>query len=132
MDVFTAAAHNKRSGGALGGTDFVRLTATEPARVHGLAHKGDIAVGFDADLVIWDPDRQVTYGSNDLHDNVGYNPWQGRTVTGWPESVLLRGAFLVRDREFVGAFGAGNWLKRETLGVETDASPAAEYQEATT
>ena len=44
---------------------------------------------MDADIVIWDPDKKVTYGANDLNDNVGYNPWEGRTVTGWPERVIL-------------------------------------------
>jgi dihydropyrimidinase len=48
-----------------------------PARLYGLTGKGHIAPGFDADLTLWDPERTVTYGADDLHDNVGYNPWEG-------------------------------------------------------
>lgn len=116
------------SGDKRGGCDFVRLCCSEPARVHGLAGKGDIAPGCDADLVVWDPERRVTFGADDLNDNVGYNPWEGRTVTGWPEAVFLRGASVVEDGGFVG--GQGRWLKRDVLGVKTDAIPAREYREA--
>ena len=67
---------------------FVQLTATQPARAFGLSKKGEIAEGFDADIAIWDPKATQTYGANDLHDNVGYNPWEGTTVTGLPITVL--------------------------------------------
>ncbi len=119
------------TGTRLGGATFVRLTCSEPARVHGLAGKGDIAEGFDADLVIWDPNRAVTFGADDLHDNVGYNPWEGRTVTGWPETVYLRGAPVVEGGTYGGLDGAGQWIARDVLGVATDATPAREYHEAT-
>jgi dihydropyrimidinase len=118
------------SGGRQGAQAFVNLTATAPARVHGLRGKGDIAVGFDADLVIWDPERQVTFGANDLHDNVGYDPWEGRTVTGWPQAVYLRGTEIVRDGAFVGGYGDGRWIERAGLGVASVIEPAREYREA--
>ena len=114
-----------------GGKDFVRLSCCDPARIHGLSGKGDIAPGYDADLVIWDPDRQVTFGENDLHDNVGYNPWVGKTVTGWPETVLSRGKMVVDQGEFVGKYGTGRWLHRRKTGVESAIGPAREYREAT-
>ena len=57
-----------RSGDRLGTTDFVRLTATEPARIHGLNNKGDIAVGMDADIVVWDPTQSHIYGADDLNE----------------------------------------------------------------
>lgn len=91
---------------------FAAMTATNPARVFGLPRKGAILPGNDADLVLWDPDRRVTYGANDLHDNVGYNPWEGRTLTGWPETVLLRGQVIVRDGVFLGTPGQGRWIDR--------------------
>lgn len=108
---------------------FARLTATEPARLFGLPNKGAIAVGMDADLVIWDEGRQVTYGADDLHDNVGYNPWQGRTITGWPDRVILRGKALVQDGQLLGIPGSGQWIARPDLatrpsGPPTKASPA--------
>jgi dihydropyrimidinase len=96
---------------------FAALTATNPARVHGLPGKGAIAVGMDADLVLWDPERRVTYGADDLHDNVGYNPWEGVTVTGWPDTVLLRGEVLVEGGRFLGTPGAGRWIARPAPGV---------------
>jgi dihydropyrimidinase len=96
---------------------FARLTATSPARVFGLEGKGAIAKGYDADIVIWDPNKVVAYGADDLHDNVGYNPWQGYTITGWPEHVLLRGQTIMRDGVFLGAPGQGRWIARPELAT---------------
>lgn len=83
------------SAGRLSVEAFVRLTATNPARIFGLKGKGEVHPGADADLVLWDPARRHTYGPNNLHDNVDYNPFDGVTVTGWPETVLSRGAVVV-------------------------------------
>lgn len=102
-----------------GGVDaFARITSTDPARLYGLPDKGAIAEGMDADLVIWDPKKVVTYGADDLHDNVGYNPWEGRTVTGWPEHVLLRGQSLVEGGSFLGMPGQGQWIARPELATK--------------
>jgi dihydropyrimidinase len=105
------------SRGRLGLAKFVDLTAEAPARLYGLSTKGRIAPGMDADLVLWDPAREHTYGEDDLHDNVGYNPWAGTTVRGWPVQVLLRGETIVRDGTFTGAPGKGRWLRRDTIGT---------------
>ena len=91
---------------------FAALTATNPARLFGLTGKGAIAPGMDADLVIWDPDRSVTWGADDLHCNTGYNPWAGTTVTGWPETVMLRGRTIVQDGQFLATPGSGQWIAR--------------------
>lgn len=96
---------------------FADVTSTAPARLYGLERKGAIAVGMDADIVIWDPDKTVTYGANDLHDNVGYNPWDGYSVTGWPQQVLLRGHTILKDGAFFGAAGQGQWLDRPRLAT---------------
>lgn len=103
--------------GGLGASKFVELTATGPAQLYGLPNKGHLALGMDADIVIWNPDRQMTYGDNDLHDNVGYNPWTGRTITGWPEQVYLRGSLLVDNGIFLGVPGQGNWIDRPELAT---------------
>jgi dihydropyrimidinase len=114
-----------RPGGA-GLAAFVEATAGAAAREYGLGAKGRIVPGADADLVIWDPARSYGFGADDLHDNAGYNPWEGRTVTGWPERVLLRGATIVEDGRFLGTPGQGRWLARGP--VPSGAAPAAEAQ----
>lgn len=70
-----------------------------------------------ADITLWDPKKSITYGENDLHDNVGYNPWVGRTVTGWPTDVWLRGQHIVRDGSFSANPGSGAWIDRPALAT---------------
>ncbi|MEL6205116.1 MAG: dihydropyrimidinase [Pseudomonadota bacterium] len=96
---------------------FVELTAGAPARIYGLEHKGRIAPGADADLVLWDPGRSHTYGAADLHDNVGYNPFEGTRVTGWPVRTLLRGRTIVEDGALSAPPGGGQWLSRPEFGT---------------
>ncbi|MEM6890467.1 MAG: dihydropyrimidinase [Pseudomonadota bacterium] len=98
---------------------FANLTSSAPARIYGLQRKGALAEGMDADVVIWDPEKIVTYGTNDLHDNVGYNPWEGRTIKGWPEQVILRGQTLAKNGAFVGQPAMGRWIKRPPFSAET-------------
>ncbi|MFA8440418.1 dihydropyrimidinase [Yoonia sp.] len=97
---------------------FAKLTATAPAEIYGLQQKGHLTVGMDADITLWDPDESVTYGENDLHDNVGYNPWVGRTITGWPTDVWLRGMHIVQDGSFSATPGSGAWIDRPTLATQ--------------
>jgi dihydropyrimidinase len=106
------------SKGRGGAEAFVELTSHAPARLYGLSDKGALAMGKDADVVIWDPERTVTYGADDLHDNVGYNPWEGLSITGWPEQVLLRGRPIVQDGAFLGAPGTGRWIDRPELATQ--------------
>lgn len=89
---------------------FVRLTATNPAQAFGLPGKGRIATGYDADITIWDPDLVHEYTANDLHDNVGYNPFEGVTVKGWPVQVLSRGRSIVESGTLTATPGQGRWL----------------------
>ena len=105
------------SRGDQGAHAFAQITATAPAKLYGLQQKGALVEGMDADIVIWDPDKKVTYGANDLNDNVGYNPWEGRTVTGWPERVILRGKSIVKNGQFFASAGDGNWIDRPQLAT---------------
>jgi len=90
---------------------FVRVCATEPARLFGVyPRKGTIAVGSDADLVIFDPHRQVTLSARALHQSVDYNPYEGRIVRGYPRTVFLRGKMIVDHGEFVGRIGQGQFI----------------------
>jgi dihydropyrimidinase len=77
---------------------FVALTATNVARLYGLSpRKGSIAVGADADLVIWDTDRTVRITQSILHHATDYTPYEGMTVSAWPNTVLSRGTTLVEN-----------------------------------
>jgi dihydropyrimidinase len=94
---------------------FVDLTATAPAKIYGLhPHKGAIAVGADADIAIWNPDREVEFSDDDLHDNTGYNPFSGKSIRGWPETVLRRGETIVSEGRVLAAPGSGRLQLRET------------------
>jgi dihydropyrimidinase len=90
---------------------FVEVCATAPARLHGLyPRKGTIAVGADADLVIYDPKKEVTLSHKTLHQQVDYCPYEGQVVRGYPRTVLLRGQVIVQDGEFVGEKGQGRFV----------------------
>jgi dihydropyrimidinase len=75
--------------------------------------KGTIAVGADADIAIWNPERQVTITNDLLHHDVDYTPYEGMTVTGWPEIVLSRGEVVVNDGQVLAAKGRGEFLSCE-------------------
>ncbi len=92
---------------------FARVTATQPAKAFGLSGKGRISQGYDADICLWDPEFSYTYGPNDLHDNVGYNPFEGHTVRGMPVRVFSRGRTVVTNRALEGLPGEGAWLSME-------------------
>jgi hypothetical protein len=66
----------------------------------GLSRKGQITVGFDADLVIFDSERQVTLSTATLHENVDWTPYEGLEVKGWPATTISRGQVIVEDEEF--------------------------------
>ncbi len=92
---------------------FVELVSTTPAKIFGLyPQKGTIAIGSDADLVIFDPRRQHTISVNNHHMRVDYSMFEGVTVTGMPDLVMSRGRVLVDGDKFLGKPGAGNFLKR--------------------
>src|SRR5271168_2853727 len=90
---------------------FVALTATNHAKLYGLyPRKGTIAVCSDADIAIWDPERETTITWGLLHDNVGYTPYEGRQLRGWPVTVLSRGRIVVEDGALAAPRGSGAFL----------------------
>jgi dihydropyrimidinase len=94
---------------------FVELTSTAAAKMFGLfPRKGTIAVGSDADIVIFDPERVQTISAATHHMNVDYSAYEGRKVQGTVETVLSRGTVVVEAGEFKGRAGAGRFLKRGT------------------
>jgi dihydropyrimidinase len=93
---------------------FVEITSTNPARMFGLwPRKGTVAVGSDGDLVIWDPEKEVTLTTRTLHMRVDYNPYEGRMLKGAPAVVLSRGDVIVDHGQFKGRPGRGQFVKRQ-------------------
>ena len=99
---------------------FVELTSTAAAKTFGLfPKKGTIAVGSDADIVIFDPHRKETISINNActhHMRVDYNAYEGFEVTGFTETVLSRGKVIIKDCDYVGQKGDGQFLKRGLYG----------------
>jgi dihydropyrimidinase len=92
---------------------FVEITATNPAKIFGLyPRKGTIAVGSDADIVVWDPKKRETVSAKTHHMNVDYNLFEGRKINGGPETVFLRGQKIVDGEQWLGHMGQGQFLKR--------------------
>ncbi|MDX2156867.1 MAG: dihydropyrimidinase [Hyphomicrobiaceae bacterium] len=100
--------------GRYGLNRFVEWTATAPARMYGLGgRKGTIAIGADADICIWDPKRKTTISDASVHDNTGFTPYVGRTIEGWPVTVLRRGEVVADDGKLKASAGSGRFLPRE-------------------
>jgi len=94
-------------------SSWVSACCTAPARRMGLPRKGALLPGYDADVVIFDPTREKTIRADDLKETAGWTPYQGLNVVGWPRTVLLRGAEIVLDEQFVGLPGQGRYLHRK-------------------
>lgn len=96
----------------------VELLSTNAAKIYGLyPKKGVIAPGSDADIVIYNPEDKKVITKEILHENVDYTPFEGFEVDGWPEIVLSRGEVIVRDGEFLGEKGRGQFIKRNKTQV---------------
>ena len=91
---------------------LVDLLATTPAARFGLARKGAIEVGRDADIVVFDPAARRAIRATDLHHTSDYTPYEGLEVTGAVRDVVVRGAVVIRDGTYVGRRGAGQFLER--------------------
>ncbi len=111
LPVFWTAAV---SSGKMTPNQFVALTSTNPAKIFGLyPRKGSLMPGADADIVIWDPNKQVKYGVAYAHHRTDYNLFEGWELTGFPEKVFLRGNLIVDGREWRGRPGMGRFLHRK-------------------
>ena len=95
---------------------LVDLLSTTPARRFGLARKGALEVGRDADLVLFDPKARRTLRATDLHHTSDYTPYEGFELAGAVRSVFVRGRAVVRDGSFVGQRGFGRFVEREGAG----------------
>ena len=114
-DRFAMTWHGAVNTGAITPNKFVELIATNPAKIFGLyPRKGTIAVGSDADIVIFDPRKEHTISASTHHMQVDYNLYEGTTVTGWPEKVLVRGTVIVDGDTWLGHAGYGEFVSRTT------------------
>ena len=102
-------------GGRFSVNRFVELASTTPAKLFGLyPRKGTIAVGADADVVIFDPNREETISAKTHHMRVDYSMFEGIRVKGMPRQVLVAGKLTIDNGRFVGRAGEGHFLKRQT------------------
>ncbi len=105
---------------------MVELLATNPAKLFGLyPRKGTVAVGSDADLVVFDPNRKHTISASTHHSKSDYNLFEGTDVTGAPELVLLRGNILVEGDQLAAEPGVGQFVRRARFGEQLAPARAA-------
>jgi dihydropyrimidinase len=91
---------------------WIDLCCTTPARIAGLDRKGDIAIGLDADLMIFDPEERVVISREILHEEVDWTPYEGLNLKGWPQATISRGEIIVENGEFKGQAGRGRFIRR--------------------
>jgi len=97
---------------------FVELVSTNPAKLFGMfPEKGTIAVGSDADIVIFDPKKEVVLKAEDLHQNVDYTPFEGFKVKGYPVKTIVNGKIVIDDGNFIGKPGEGKFIKRKPFKI---------------
>jgi dihydropyrimidinase len=99
---------------------FVEITSTAPAKIFGMyGKKGTLAVGADADVVVWNPKKSQKLGVETLHMRIDYSPFEGHVVPGSPQHVLSRGELIVSNDQWVGKqkAGRGQFQKRRTFGL---------------
>jgi dihydropyrimidinase len=114
MILFSKGVMEKR----IGLDRFVALTSTNHAKAYGLyPKKGTIAIGADADIVLWDTTITKPITHADMHDGSDYTPYEGIVCTGWPVETILRGETIVRDGKLVAKKGAGAFLPRAKSNV---------------
>ena len=90
----------------------VELCSANPARIFGCTEKGEIAIGKDADIVIYDPAREFTITNDKMHSDCDHTVWEGIKLKGYPEATYSRGRLVYKDGEFLGEKGWGRFVKR--------------------
>ncbi len=103
--------------GRLTPNQFVALMSTNPAKIFGIyPQKGALLPGSDADIVIWDPERRITYGIDYAKHRTDYNLYENWELVGYPEKVFLRGRLIVDGDRWMGGPGMGRYLVRHPNG----------------
>ena len=97
---------------------FVALSSTNPAKIFGMyPQKGALIPGADADIVIWDPQRELEYGVAHAQHRTDYNLYEGWELTGKPVKVYRRGELLVDGGTWLGQAGSGRFVARSPNGA---------------
>jgi len=105
--------HHGVNNGRITRSRFVELMSTNPAKIFGLyPRKGEIAIGSDADILIWDPEKESTLSVENHHMNTDYNVYEGMKIKGVPDKVFLRGKLIVDGSNWLGEKGGGQYLHR--------------------
>jgi dihydropyrimidinase len=91
---------------------MVSLLSTSPAEEFGVHGKGRLEVGFDADMVVFNPNEEREIKFNELATPGGFSIYEGVKMKGWPELTISRGEIIVKNRKFVGKTGRGHFIKR--------------------
>ena len=89
----------------------VELCSTNPAKIFGCTEKGSLAVGKDADVVIYDPEKTFTISVNNMHSDYDHTIWEGKTVHGYPVQTYVRGKLVYEDGKYIGTPGDGKFIK---------------------
>ena len=108
--------------GRLSLNQWVNLCCTTPAKLVGFHQKGHIGIGYDADLVIFDPNKQKTLATDQLHESADWTPYEGLSLKGWPETTIRRGQILVEQGRFIDSVGNGRFTptNRFSLGLSDE------------
>lgn len=104
---------SKANEGKISFNRAVELCATNPAKIFGCSQKGSLTVGKDADIVIYDTNKDVTVSVDNMHSDYDHTIWEGLKVHGYPVQTYVRGMLVFDDGEFVGKPGTGEFVKRE-------------------
>lgn len=109
--------HGGVAAGRFGAERWVEISSTAPARMFGLAKKGTIAEGYDADVVIFDPNGSTTLSAETHHMNVDYSAYEGTELTGRVRTVMSRGKVIIENDQFLGSAGHGQFVPRQLEGA---------------
>ncbi|MGZ3422110.1 MAG: dihydropyrimidinase [Polyangiales bacterium] len=97
---------------------FVEITSTAPAKIFGMfPRKGTIAPGSDADILVWDPEKEHVLSVETLHMRVDYSPFEGKVVKGAATHVLSRGELVIENGKFISKKGRGKFFRRSTFNL---------------
>ncbi|KKK39974.1 phenylhydantoinase [Mesobacillus campisalis] len=114
-DIFSILYHFGVHKGRISLNKFVEIISTNPAKLFGLTKKGDISIGKDADIVVFDPNRSRVITAECQYQNVDYNAYEGMKVQGVITNVLSRGEVIVKDGQFIGDLARGKYLHRSRV-----------------